>query len=338
MTLARPFVTTIFALSLCGIVHSNPQTSGIYATQSSHQATISTPKHFHKGRGEILNISNTSVMVAMPRGHLILDLPWQNLSLRAGVYPVPISLARRILVAGQWVHLSQNADHVFMRVQPAAFGKLVKQGNQWTISVLKAQNPTSAISWPLAVSHIPRLGQLPLAQGNNVEVFGTLDGSVMHPTLLAPSPIPISAQLQSNISGILSFASSKHGSFVYHPPAHAAWLKRLTPKTPVILTVNPITHDVLAVRIRGYQGHCVQCLRHNTLGQLVKTSANQLQLKTAWGTQTLNLSGMDVKICDFSSPAKMSLRQLPVGSELFVHWSQTKHRASIRILPKLGSS
>ncbi len=338
---SKQLVTTLLTLSISGIQPLQEAVRFYPGPLHPHNSSsLFIRKHAdHRGFGEILNISKTSVTVSMPQKQRIVHWPLQDLTLRAGWYSIPGSLAPRILRSGEWGRFVQNSKHIVMKIQPAAFGKLTKNGHQWALSLaFQSDNNTKDISWPLAAGQIPRLGQLPLAVGKSVEVFGTLDGSVIHPTDLAPEPMHVLARIRSTSSGTLSLDSAKNGSFIYHPkPGAARWLKYLTPQTPVMLTVNPITHDVLSINLPSYRKHCVKCLRHNTFGQVEKTSSKSLQLKTLWGSQNVNLSGMDVKIRNFSSQKHLSINQLPRGSDVLIHWFSKRHQVSIRILPHLPS-
>ncbi len=330
------------AFALLAMTLSGTQLSGtavpLYGgSLRNNPVFVATHKHLvRSGFGEVLATSNASVTVSVPRGHHTWRLPLQNLTLRAGWYPTPTALAPNILRPGEWVRFIQSSNRLFMTIQPAAFGKLTKNRNQWALSSdLESKISTSRRSWPLSAD-LPRLGRLPLDTNQNIEVFGTFDGPTIHPTALAPLPMRVSAHLRSYNAGALTLDTLKYGALVYHPSARPSqWLQGLTPGTPLMLLLNPLTRNVLSVYLPGYRMRSVQLLCHNTFGQVVKASTGQLQLKTVWGNQTVNLNGIDIKIRGLHSETLQSLRDLPPRSQVLIHLIPKEHRAVIRILPNL---
>lgn len=298
-----------------------------------------SPNHkarFHGRFGEILDVQPQQITVFLPHGMKTVQLPFSHLTIKAGWYPIPLGLDHRILQSGDVVHLYQKASHTVLRVEPMAFGTLVHSKTQWALALRTPQisGIPSLKPWPLSTTHVPLFGAAQVKEGQDMLVFGRVQQQTFQPVALAVKPLAIEAQLRSNQAGRLIFDSKNYGSFTYQLPSSASpWIRALGPKAPVILRVNPSTRAVLGVTPFSRHFRLMSCLTHNVYGQLIQKTPQNLQLKTSWGSQTVQLRGMHIKIIGTGPNIVSQVMDLPLGSHLFVRVFPKRQHMAIRVLP-----
>ncbi|WP_020376419.1 hypothetical protein [Sulfobacillus thermosulfidooxidans] len=282
--------------------------------------------------GEILAVSPTHISVFLPHRLVALQLSVKNLTVRAQNYPLSLTQATRILHTGELVqlHIHPHTKNV-LSIQPLAYGTAVDTLNHWTLSV-RERGTSSSKPWPLSTLQVPIFGSRSIKSGENIEVFGWAAQGVIHPTAVAVKPLHIKAQVKSKTEQYLHFADQQGHSYTINLSSQRPWLRQLAVNSPVILIVDPATQNILGVRPAHTHAHLIHCLSHNIYGQLVKKSPEQWQLKTSWGTESVSVQGRSIKIVGLNSHGVSTLNDLPLNSQLLIHFSPPPGPITVRII------